>query len=89
MLFRSITYMFRIPTSKDEMIKKTAETINKLKNDGQEVAIKYRDLKERGKQKAIEAERMLYNATQRAKNYKKQAEELYQERAVATTQKTK
>jgi hypothetical protein len=67
-----ITIMFRIPTTKDDMIRVKNETINKLKTDGQEVATKYNELKETGKEKAAEAERMITNIIQRTEFYKKQ-----------------
>ena len=78
-----ITFMFRIPTTKDDMIRARNETINKLRTAGQEVDTKYRILKEKGKVKAAEAERMLDNATKRAEIYKKQAFDVGQETKAA------
>ena len=78
-----ITLMFRIPTTKDEMIRVKNETITKLYKEGSEYATKYRDLQEKGKQKAAEAERLISYNIQRAKDYKKRADEMVKEQVDA------
>ena len=76
-----ITFMFRIPTTKDQMIRVKDETITKLYKEGSEYASKYRDLKEVGKRKAAEAEAKINSYYQETKKYRKRADELYKERA--------
>ncbi len=76
-----ITFMFRIPTTKDQMLRVKEETIAKLYKEGSDYASKYQALKEKGKQKAAEAERILSYNIQRAKEYKKRADELVKEQA--------
>lgn len=78
-----ITLMFRIPTTQDEMIRVKNETIAKLYKEGSEYAKKYRDLQEKGKQKAAEAERLISYNIQRAKEYKKRADEMVKEQVDA------
>ena len=84
-----ITFMFRIPTTKDEMLRVKDETISKLYKEGSEYAKKYKDLKEMGKQKAAEAESKINTYYQETKKYRKRAEELYKERAEAAADATK
>lgn len=78
-----ITFMFRIPTTKDDMIRVKNETITKLYKEGSEYATKYQALKEKGKQKAAEAERLISYNIQRAKEYKKRADEMVKEQVDA------
>jgi hypothetical protein len=78
-----ITLMFRIPTTQDEMIRVKNETIAKLYKEGSEYATKYQALKEKGKQKAAEAERLISYNIQRAKEYKKRADEMVKEQVDA------
>lgn len=76
-----ITLMFRIPTTQDEMIRVKNETIAKLYKEGSEYATKYRDLQEKGKQKAAEAESKISNYYEEMKRYRKRADELVRDAA--------
>ena len=79
-----ITYMFRIPTTIDGILKTKDETITKLYKEGSDYALKYQALKEKGKQKAAEAESKINAYYQDAKKYRKRADEMYRERSDAT-----
>ena len=78
-----ITIMFRIPTTKDQIIRVKDDTITKLYKEGSDYAKKYNVLKEVGKRKAAETEAKINSYYQETKKYRKRAEELYNERAVA------
>jgi hypothetical protein len=82
-----IIFIFRIPTTKDQMLRVKEETITKLYKEGSDYASKYQALKEKGKQKAAEAERILSYNIQRVKEYKKRADELVKEQAEAAAVK--
>jgi hypothetical protein len=84
-----ITYMFRIPTTIDGVLKTKDETINKLYKEGTEYASKYEALKEKGKQKAAEAEAKINTYYQDVKKYKKRADELYLEKSSGFADATK
>ena len=76
-----ITFMFRIPTTKDEMLRVKEETISKLYKEGSEYASKYRNLKEIGKREAVEAEAKINSYYEQTKKYRERANELVAETA--------
>ena len=78
-----IIFMFRIPTTTDQMLRVKEETITKLYKEGSEYASKYQELKEKGKQKAAEAESKINNYYEEMKKYQKRADELVKEQAEA------
>ena len=76
-----ITFLFRIPTTKDEMIRVKDDTITKLYKEGSDYAKKYQDLKEIGKRKAAEAETKINNYYEEMKKYRKRADDLVIDRS--------
>jgi hypothetical protein len=77
-----ITFMFRIPTTKDQMLRVKDETISKLYKEGSEYFKKFNELQEKGKRKAAEAEAKIRSYYEETKQYSKRVDD-YKARADA------